>query len=195
MPKSSCACALTSKEARGGERRKDGECVMTKLAYKEAGYEHAPPPSFTICNGCHKRVCIDCWECMADKLDDIVRDRSIVTHDVWHAFSSRAWRAFDDDICCSVRGFQRRRPGGGIWLKECPLCVEQTFEPPSPPMPRTISGNDYLLAPSRFRRMRFTVHSRMVMDDACLSDVKLHTVELYIYQQLVDNDEARRCFW
>ena len=156
MVKSSCACALTCKEAReNGVRRETGECVMTKIAYDVEGYNDAPPPPYTCCNGCKKRVCLDCWECMADKFEEIVRDRSIVAHDVWHAFSSRAWRSFDDDTCRIVRGFERRRAGGGIWLKECPLCVEQTFEPPSPPMPRTISGRSFDSTPPRSRRSRF----------------------------------------
>ena len=167
---------------------------MTKIAYDVEGYNDAPPPPYTCCNGCKKRVCLDCWECMADKFEEIVRDRSIVAHDVWHAFSSRAWRSFDDDTCRIVRGFQRRRAGGGIWLKECPLCVEQTFEPPSPPMPRTISGRSYHSTPPRSRRSRFTIRSRMVMDNSELSDVKTHSIELYVYDQLVDDVEARKCF-
>ena len=74
MVKSSCACALTCKEAReNGVRRETGECVMTKIAYDVEGYNDAPPPPYTCCNGCKKRVCLDCWECMADKFDEIVR--------------------------------------------------------------------------------------------------------------------------
>ena len=85
MVKSSCACALTCKEAReNGVRRETGECVMTKMAYKVPGFEYAPLPLYTQCKGCQRRVCIPCWESMADKYDEIVRDRSIVPHDVWH---------------------------------------------------------------------------------------------------------------
>ena len=50
---------------------------MTKIAYDVEGYNDAPPPPYTCCNGCKKRVCLDCWECMADKFDEIVRERSI----------------------------------------------------------------------------------------------------------------------
>ena len=57
MVKSSCACALTCKEAREkGVRRETGECVMTKIAYKVPGFEHAPLPLYTQCKGCRRRV-------------------------------------------------------------------------------------------------------------------------------------------
>ena len=113
-----------------------------------------------------------------------------VSHDVLHAMAARAWRKRELDG--RVRGFEPRRGGGGTWRAHCPLCFDVRFSKPEPPLPRTLSGRPYMdMPPLLVRHVRRLVHARIVLDSGRWSDVLAHTVEVYVWAQLVGDGEAR----
>lgn len=187
-------CAFTCSRAHGGNgRRKAGECALTKIAYKADGFEDLEKPAYVICTGCHQSSCVDCWEQIAELYDKVAARWEVVAHDVWLIVSLRAWRASSFNL--SLRGFEPRKGGGGRFLAECPLCFEQSFEAPSPPVPRTLKGLQYEMHPPKvYRRERIVVHAPTWGDDASAGPVRAHSVDLEIVDQIVPNDEADRCF-
>ena len=145
----------------------------------------------TVCDNCGRALCIDCLERVADKLDTFA-DRA-VAHDVLHAMAVRAWR--QRELVGRVRGFEPRRGGGGTWRAHCPLCFDVRFSKPEPPLPRTLSGRPYMdMPPLLVRHVRRLVHARIVLDSGRWSDVLAHTVEVYVWAQLVGDGEAREAF-
>ena len=162
---------------------------MTRLAYGDAASDERP--AYTLCDNCGRALCVDCLERVADKLDTFA-DRA-VSHDVLHAMAARAWR--QRELVGRVRGFEPRRGGGGTWRAHCPLCFDVRFSKPEPPLPRTLSGRPYMdMPPLLVRHVRRLVHARIVLDSGRWSDVLAHTVELYVWAQLVGDGEAREAF-
>ena len=187
MPRS---CAATNQRSACGERKKAGECLMTRIAFGDVDAKTTPAPAFTKCLGCRLEVCVDCWECMACQLELISGQREIVMHDVWHCLLARG---FTGKSRC--RGFDSRTGGGGHWTRECPFCVDVKFTKPSPCVPASISGRAYERHPPKLLHgTRTLVRSAVVLDDGSFGRVRAHTVEFIVYAQLIDNSECKRCF-
>jgi hypothetical protein len=159
---------------------------MTRLAYGDAA--SGERPVYTVCDNCGRALCVECLERVADKLDTFA-DRA-VSHDVLHAMAARAWR--QRELVGRVRGFEPRRGGGGTWRAHCPLCFDVRFSKPEPPLPRTLSGRPYMdMPPLLVRHVRRLVCARVVLDSGRWSIVLAHTVEMYVWAQLVGDGEAR----
>ena len=86
-------------------------------------------------------VCVDCLEAVADVAEPYAErvDFNAVTA----ALLARSWRA-GSLACRGPRGFTLRPGGGGTWPLGCPLCVEQRFEAPKFPRPRSLWAPDPL---------------------------------------------------
>ena len=128
MPLPSCAC--TNKRSAFGQRKGDGECLLTRLAMGSASAEDAarPMPQWIKCRGCNLSMCVDCL----DSISKIVVSYAerIELHPVWICMLVRPWHATTDKI---PSGFAMRPGGGGEWVQECPLCIKQQL--PRPPLP------------------------------------------------------------
>ena len=61
-------------------------------------------------------------------------------------------------------------------------------------MPATLKGEPYLTMQPRYERSNFVVSCALPRSDGTYTAVQQHEVELYIFEQLVSDDEARRCF-
>ena len=69
------------------------------------------------------------------------------------------------------------------------------FEPPSPPRPLTLSGREYGKEPPRllaFRRV--AVRCRIWLEDGTAGPLLTHSLEVYVYKQLVDDAQCQKCF-
>ena len=180
------SCALTNTRASRGTRKAGGECLLTRVA---AGDE--PQGSriirYTSCSGCRTTVCCCCWEQVADVVEQ--HGTRIVFNPVWAALLARPWRVGG----ASTRAFQSRPSGGGTWVSQCPLCVEQRFEVPAPELPVTVPP--YLwLPPQLVQTLRRTERCRVPLPDCTWSALQTHSCEILIYSQVVPDPDARRCF-
>lgn len=92
MPKS---CALTNERAAFGVRKPQGECTMTKLAFRAVDARTITAPPYTHCKKCGLSVCVSCWDCVALELEKLMASsRGIVMHDVYHVLLTGAYRTF-----------------------------------------------------------------------------------------------------
>ena len=133
------------------------------------------------------------WECVAGEFDKLLDSgRNIIRHDVWFVLQSRA---FTGTFVGHVRGFEARAGGGGVWTYGCPLCVEIKFTPAPVPRPLTISGREYGMEPPKLlASRRLAVPWCVWLDDASLGDMLLHSVEIHVYKQLVDDAQCQKHF-
>jgi hypothetical protein len=187
------SCALTNKRSAYGVRKEGGECLMTRRSF---GEDVAGSTRYTTCDACHAKVCVDCWDHIATKIDGIENGRrSVQPHDVWAAMKGRAYRRGCKE---RYRGFTPNADGGGGGRWDggaCPLCVSVTVDPPTPPIPRTRSGRSYADAPPKLIMQKtYLVQSASLTASGTMGPVLLHSVEFCLFEQLVDDDEARRCF-
>jgi len=189
MPRSTHhPCAFTDKRAGFGERREDGECNMTKQYYGEA----VDGGAFTTCERCHAYMCVVCLEKIASTMEKVEHGgRTILTHEVWTALQSRCYVAG----AVRVSGFRALSNGGGRWTLACPLCVNVELKPPTPRIPMTLSGQSYLeMPPKLHKQWTGTVRAPLVFENSDVGPVKCHSVEVFVYEQLVGDDEAAISF-
>ena len=134
-------------------------------------------------------MCLDCLDCISTTA--LQYGERIVFSGVWKILLSRPWHEGRDPI----DGFAQRTGGGGTWNPSCPRCFDMVLHFTPPPLPPTLSGVPYLEAPPDLQRHEvFTIYCRIALDDGSWSLPMRHSVELYIYNQLVGNADARRCF-
>ena len=187
------SCAMTNERSAFGKRKPKGECLMTKLAFGVVERSDVVAPRYTQCQQCKLYVCVDCWEFVALEFEKLQGSgRRIMPHDVWHVVQARA---FTGTLVGHCRGFEARAGGGGIWTHCCPLCVDLKFTPAPVPRPMTISGRTYGMEPPKllaFRRL--AVPWRVWLDDATLGPVLVHSVELHVFKQLVDDAQCQKHF-
>ena len=150
---------------------------------------------YTTCRGCHAKVCVTCWDYVANKVDGIESgSRSVQPHDVWAALKGRAYRP---NCPQSFRGFTPIADGcgGGSWDQMCPLCVCVTVDPPTAPIPYTLSGRGYEDEPPKLIFQKtYLVTAPSLLASGTMGPALLHSVEFCLFQQLVDDAEARRSF-
>jgi hypothetical protein len=60
------SCALTNKRSAYGVRKEGGECLMTRRSF---GEDVAGSTRYTTCDACFTKVCVDCWDHIATKID------------------------------------------------------------------------------------------------------------------------------
>ena len=120
-------CVFTSTASTGGVRHEQAECSLTRLASQ--GHKERPigaRPPYTQCTNAHCGAigCVDCYEMLADAMDDFLANDpkdERVSHPVFNAFAARAWRP---GVAGHEALFARRPQGGGKWLGGCPACVD-----------------------------------------------------------------------
>ena len=148
---------------------------------------------YTICDKCHAAMCVDCLEKISDQLDKLQRDgRVVLPDDVWTAMLGRCYHAGAtrfDGFRASPAG------GGGRWTIACPLCVTVELKPPMPRMPMTLSALPYATMPPKLLKYwKGVIRAPLVVENSSAGPVKSHTVEVYVYEQLVGDDEAALSF-
>ena len=165
---------------------------MTKIERGDVDARTVTAPRYTFCKKCRLSVCVDCWDCVTLELEKLVAStRGLMMHDVYNVLLMRAYRTYT--LRC--RGFEPLDGGGGTWLSQCPLCVVIKFEPPSPPVPLTISGRKYgNELPVILATKRIAMSWRVWQEDATLGIVLKHSVEVIVVKQLVDDAQCLKCF-
>jgi len=161
---------------------------MTKQYYGEA----VDGGAFTTCERCHAYMCVVCLEKIASTMEKVEHGgRTILTHEVWTALQSRCYVAG----AVRVSGFRALSNGGGRWTLACPLCVNVELKPPTPRIPMTLSGQSYLeMPPKLHKQWTGTVRAPLVFENSDVGPVKCHSVEVFVYEQLVGDDEAAISF-
>ena len=129
------SCAFTNEQSSRGVYKEAGACALTRAVrdgIKDSSIR------YTKCDGCKATMCCSCLDLIADAvLEHSVR---VDFSQVWAALLVRPWRVGSDPAA----GFDKREGGGGKWLKQCPLCVQQHIAATAPPLPATLSGVSYL---------------------------------------------------
>lgn len=180
------SCSLTDQRSARGARKPCGECALTRAAFDGQKDNNI---RFTRCSGCHSTLCCACLELVAAVAAPYAE--RIVFNNTWVILLTRPWRAGS----AAVRGFEQRPGGGGVWLLSCILCVKQRFAAAAPPLPLTLSGVPFMeLEPRLLRRVAFPIRCRTPSDDGGWLLLRWHSIEVLIYEQLVGDEEARRCF-
>ena len=110
------SCAFTNEQSSRGVYKEAGACALTRAVrdgIKDSNIR------YTKCDGCKATMCSSCLDLIADAvLEHSVR---VDFNSVWAALLVRPWRVGSDPAA----GFEKREGGGGKWLKQCPLCVQQ----------------------------------------------------------------------
>jgi len=136
-------------------------------------------------------MCVECLEKIAENLEKFEQGgRTILPHEVWTALRSRCFVAG----AVRVSGFRALRQGGGRWTLACPLCVKVDLMPPTPRVPKTLTGEPYFdMPPKLHKQWKGILRAPLVIENSVAGPVRSHSVEVLVYEQLVGNDEAQ-CF-
>ena len=186
-PSKTRPCSFTDQRAGFGVRREAGECNLTKHHYGEV----VDGGRYTICEHCGACMCVECLEKIAENLEKFEQGgRTILPHEVWTALRSRCFVAG----AVRVSGFRALRQGGGRWTLACPLCVKVDLMPPTPRVPKTLTGEPYFdMPPKLHKQWKGILRAPLVIENSVAGPVRSHSVEVLVYEQLVGNDEAQ-CF-
>ena len=151
-------------------------------------------PRYTTCEKCQKAMCVDCLEKISVQVDKLQLDgRVVLLDDVWTALLGRCYHAGASRFA----GF-RSSPaggGGGRWTIACPLCVTVELKPPMPRMPMTLPALPYATMPPKLLKYwKGVTRAPLVVENSSAGPVATHSVEVYVYEQLVGDAEAASCF-
>ena len=188
-PKLFPSCAFTNQRSAYGKRRKAGECLMTQKHFDNK----VVCGRYTICEKCHLAMCVECLEKITEQVEKLeLSGRVILPNDVWTSLRGRCYRA-------GRKGFAGFRPAaagdGGRWTIACPICVSVDLEPPVPRVPRTTSGLPYATMPPKLlKHWKGIVRAPMVVENQSSGVIRSHSVEVFVYEQIVDDVEASLAF-
>ena len=151
-------------------------------------------PRYTTCEKCQAAMCVDCLEKISVQVDKLQLDgRVVLLDDVWTALLGRCYHAGASRFA----GF-RSSPaggGGGRWTIACPLCVTVELKPPMPRMPMTLPALPYATMPPKLlKHWKGVTRAPLVVENSSAGPVATHSVEVYVYEQLVGDAEAASCF-
>jgi hypothetical protein len=151
-------------------------------------------PRYTICDNrkCQAAMCVDCLEKISVQVDKLQLDgRVVLPNDVWTALLGRCYHAGARRFA----GFRALPAGGGRWTSACPLCVTVELKPPMPRMPMTLPALPYATMPPKLLKYwKGVIRAPLVVENSSAGPVATHSVEVYVYEQLVGDAEAASCF-